>query len=79
VSLLELHLPDVFESYAGEDEGLPPPSLRKIPTGPVRTPHHVLEAALVRAKAAADPEAAARKARREYDLKRRRDIRRSKA
>jgi hypothetical protein len=51
MSLVELDI-HLFAAYAGEEEGLPPPSLRRVPSGPVRTPLEKIEEAIERAQCA---------------------------
>lgn len=41
---------NVFELWAGASEGLPPPAMRRVPSGPVKTPPSAIDAALARAR-----------------------------
>jgi len=51
MALIDLNLPKLFEAYAGSEEGLAPPSLRRVPTGrPVQTTPEMIDAAIERAK-----------------------------
>jgi len=52
VSLVDLNVP-IFDTYEGESEGLPPPHLRRVPKGPVRSSLAQINIALARAKKAA--------------------------